>query len=181
MTLVVANISAIDKFDINDPLFAQLDEDQINNEQHRKRQEEMHKRFEQLKLIKMLELLDLDEDSEAQFISLYRQHHKDMKEIMRSRNELIRELRVLLGSQSDDKQLYDEIFGKINNIDIKQIELIHSYFTKAKSVLTYEQIGKLYIFRARFGPELMGKIRDFRQHQKPGGRGMKNRYQPYDK
>jgi Spy/CpxP family protein refolding chaperone len=143
--LVGSNVSSSDQKEFEFQLLAQLEHDHMNNEQHGKRQEEMHKKFEQLKLIKMLELLDLDEEAEVQFISLYRQHNKGMKELMRDRKELHRGLRKLIGSKSEDQKLYDELFEKINNIDIKQIELTHSYLTKVKSVLTYEQVGKKFV------------------------------------
>jgi len=175
--LLSTGSSASDQFDNDYPLLAQFDNDKIDNKQPGERREEMHRRFEQLKLIKMLELLNLDEDSEAEFISLYRQHSKEMKEIMKTRKELIMELSQLVRSTSDDQKKYDEIFNEINNIDIKQMELIHSHFNQLKTVLTNEQIGKMYIFHDRFGPELMGRIRNLRG-QKPGERGMKKGDRP---
>lgn len=180
MMFIAVNISAFDEYDFDRITYAQSEGDQLKGEPRRRiNQEEMHKRFEQLKLIKLLELLNLDEENEAKFISLYRKHHKDMKELMKTRDDLLRDLRKLVGSQSDDKKSYEELFEKLNNIEIKRIELTHSYFNKVKSVLTHEQMGKMYIFHARFGPELMGKIREFRQQHGPGGPG-KKRYPPYD-
>lgn len=173
--LAVASVGAFDCFDLIDyPLLAQLDDNQMNNEQREQIREEMHNKFEQLKLVKMLELLNLDENTEAQFISIYRQHSKSMKNLMNSRKGLIKELSQLIRAKSEDRKKYEEIFEKIDKVDIQHTELIHSYFDQLKSVLTNDQIGKLYIFHDRFGPELMGRIRNMRD-QKLGGHGMKNR------
>ena len=50
-------------------------------------------------------------------------------------------------------------------MEIDRQNKISEFHSKAKEILTAEQLGKLYVFQARFGGEVLDKMRNFKKAQ----------------
>lgn len=127
-------------------------------------------RWETLQLVKVLELLNLDEEKEAAFITIFRRHKKEQREYMIKRDSLIETMANVL---KQDKKSNDDILKAVedlNRLDSASFGKMKGFFDEVKSILTVEQLAKLYVFQARFGPEVFNKLKDFRRHgkNKPG-------------
>ncbi len=123
------------------------------------------KRIERLRMMKLLDLLDLDTDTEALVIPHIRKHHKQLFNIMRKHQRKIDQLAIGL---KKNKFSDDEIIKRIKEIDgleVERHEKIRSFHRQASEILTAEQLGKLYVFQARFGGEVLEKMRDYKNRQ----------------
>ena len=120
----------------------------------------MDRRLEQLRMLKALELLDLDEETEAKFIVQFRKQRKEMQAIMEQRMELTEKMSELVKNEKTTDAEYEKLFAEINELDKKFFGQFKANMNAMKKLLTNEQMAKLYIFQMRFDRELMGKMRE---------------------
>ena len=138
------------------------------------------KRFEQLKLIKLLELLDMNEQQETEFIPKFRTHQKQQRQLHRQRNEILENLAKELHDDNADEQKILNLIDKLKDIDNKKLTLHRESISKIENILTPSQLGKLYIFQARFGAEVLGKMKEFNKMRKGMGRKFQLKPDPKD-
>lgn len=124
------------------------------------------KRFDTLQLMKLLELLDLSEERENQFIVMFRKHKKEQREYMHKRDSLIETMANVLRQDNKSNDQILKVVEDLNRLDSTNFGRMKSFFEETKSILTVEQLAKLYVFQARFGPEVFNKLREFRGHRK---------------
>lgn len=123
------------------------------------------KRLERLRMMKLMDLLDLDAEAETVVMSHVQRHHKQMFQLMKNHQKKIDQL---ANGLKKNKLSDNEIIERINEIDKLERERqnkIGEFHLKAKEMLTAEQLGKLYVFQARFGGEVLEKMRNFRKAQ----------------
>ena len=69
----------------------------------------------------------------------------------------------------DKNRLSDEEIIKhikeIDQLESARHEKIRDFHIEASKILTAEQLGKLYVFQARFGGEVLEKMRNFKKAQ----------------
>ncbi|MCF6335974.1 MAG: hypothetical protein L3J12_09550 [Spirochaetales bacterium] len=63
-----------------------------------------------------------------------------------------------------DQEIINRII-EIDQIEQERQNKIAEFHIKAKKILTAEQLGKLYVFQARFGGEVLEKMRNFKKAQ----------------
>jgi len=126
--------------------------------------EEDMKRWETLQMMKVLELLDLKEDQENKFIVIFRKHKKEQREYMLKRDSLIETMATALRQDNKSEKDILKTIEELNRLDSKGFEHMQGLFDEAKSILTVEQLAKLYVFQARFGSEVFNKLKEFRRH-----------------
>lgn len=125
------------------------------------------KRMERLRMFKLLDLLDLSEATEEVFIPHIHKHHRKMFQLMKKQQELIDVLAIgLREKQFSDEQILERII-EINGLEENKHKAIKKFLLKSKKILTAEQLGKLYVFQARFGAEVLEKMRDLRRKDGP--------------
>ncbi len=123
------------------------------------------KRFERLRMLKLLDLLNLDENTEARVIPHIRKFHKQMFGFIKEHEVMINQLaNGLKKHKFSDDEIIERII-EIDQLERKRQDRIGEFHRQAKEVLTAEQLGKLYVFQARFGAEVREKMRDFKKAQ----------------
>ncbi len=137
------------------------------------------KRFEQLRLVKLLELLDLGEDKETEFIPIFRSHRKGQIQLAEERNKVIRKLGQGIRNQQIDDSEIMSIVDEIKQLDQKRQNEFINFFEKLENILSPSQLGKIYVFQARFGAEVLGKMQDFQRNR--GGWGRNRNFEPNPK
>ena len=121
------------------------------------------KRLERLRMMKLLDLLDLDSETEAKVIPYVRQHHQEMFEIMKRRQQQIDKLAEgLKDNKLSDAEILEQI-AEIDNLEIERQQKLKEFLDEAGKLLTPEQLGKLYVFQARFGGEVLEKMTQFKK------------------
>ena len=117
--------------------------------------EEARKKFEQLEKIKIIETLEMDEETTLRFFSRQSEHKKQQDEIQDEIRTKIDDLDETL--KSGRVATNEEIKTSINEINSLQLQLDKNrvdFINSLSDILSYEQIAKLIIFEKRFRNEL---------------------------
>lgn len=117
--------------------------------------EEMRAKFEQLEKIKIIETLQMDEETTLRFFARKSEHQKQQDEIHEKIRFKIDNLDVIF--KSGRVATVDEIKTNINEINAlsNQLEKNRTDFINSLSdILSYEQIAKLIVFERKFKDEI---------------------------
>ena len=117
--------------------------------------EEAREKFEQLEKIKLIETLELDEETTLRFFARRTEHRKQQDEIQQTIQQKIDDLDVIFKSGrvatvDEIKKIINEINDLQNKYDKNRVEFINSL----SDIMSYEQIAKLMIFEKKFRNEL---------------------------
>ncbi|MBU2444005.1 MAG: hypothetical protein KJ666_00325 [Bacteroidetes bacterium] len=125
--------------------------------QQRPQMREHHRdRIEQLKKIKLIEVLNLNEDESIRFFSRYNEFHKQIREFQKSKEKIIDELHKIVkgGEKEFSDQKYDELMKKFSSIENEADKLKSQFFKSLEDILPKYKIAKLIVFEREFAREL---------------------------
>ena len=117
--------------------------------------EEAREKFEQLEKIKLIETLEMDEETTLRFFARRSEHRKQQDEIQEKIRQKIDNLDVIF--KSGRVATADEIKSDVNEINNLQLQFDKSrvdFVNSLSDILSYEQIAKLIIFEKRFRNEV---------------------------
>lgn len=136
-------------------------------------------RIETFRTVRLLELLKLGDDNEVKFLEIYREYRKDYRDLRGHRMALIDSLADGLRSkQVDDKQIV-KMIKQADSLDEQGARMTDDFYSQVRPLLTEEQMGKLYVFQARFEAEVLERIAEFRRGHEggmPRGSGMRRQH-----
>lgn len=112
-------------------------------------------KLEQLEKIKLIEALDLDEETSVRFFARRNTSKKEIQELEKRTDDIIFELERSFNSEEKNKdesqkRLTSEILKNRESIEIKRNQFIYSL----NDLLTTEQIAKLIVFEKKFRDEI---------------------------
>ena len=125
----------------------------MNGQGMHKPHEMMREKYRQLEKLKLLEVLQLDEETAIRFFSRRNKFFNEQKAILDKRKELIEKAEVILKNGDGD---YDTIIDGIKNIEEELLKKRSDFIDSVKDILTKEQIVKMIIFDFRFKEEIRG-------------------------
>lgn len=131
--------------------------------------EQQRKHLEQFRLLKMLELLDLDEEHEVAFLTSFRTMRKDISNIWDERKGLVEKLVESIHEGDISGSQVDKIVSELIRLDNEKNVIMKNFFNNVKELLTPEQMAKFIVFQEKFEFELLDQMRDFKSR----GRGEK--------
>lgn len=108
-----------------------------------------NKKFEQLEQLKLLEILNLDEDTAVKFITRRNKNRDKIMDVMRDFDTELDKMEKLLNSDKKDKN-YSDYIEKCISYEIKITEEKNNFIESLKDILTNEQIAKVIIFERKF-------------------------------
>ena len=117
--------------------------------------EEAREKFEQLEKIKLIETLEMDEETTLRFFARRSEHRKQQDEIQEKIRQKIDNLDVIF--KSGRVATVDEIKSDVNEITNLQLQFDKGrvdFVNSLSDILSYEQIAKLIIFEKRFRNEV---------------------------
>jgi len=123
------------------------------------RDEEMRERFEELEKIKLIESLQMDEETTLRFFARQSAHKSEQKEIQEQIQANIDELEVIF--KSGRAVTDEEIQLKIDEINLLQLQFENNrieFINSLYDILTVNQVAKLIIFEKRFRNEVRRMI-----------------------
>lgn len=126
---------------LNIGLFAQ--KDHTNN--HRS----FSKRFEELEKIKLLENLNLDEDTAIIFFARRNKLKNSIEKIMDERKAIYNELEKFV-DKKDIENNFTSLINKINANETKLVNMKTEFIKSLKNIFSEEQIAKYIIFERNF-------------------------------
>ena len=129
--------------------------------------EEMRAKFEELENIKLIETLQMDEETTLRFFSRKSAHRSQQTEIQDEIKSNIDNLTEMLKS---DKTVNSEALkSKINEINNLQLQIETNrvnFINSLSDILSYEQIAKMIIFEKKFRNEVRKMIMRDRKPQR---------------
>ncbi|NOX65243.1 MAG: hypothetical protein GXO85_05445 [Chlorobi bacterium] len=125
-------------------------------------------RISELEKIKLIEVLQMDEETTLKFFSRRNMHQLNQKKIMGKRDSLLKQLdkRIIDGDKKID---YKKEIYKILDIEKELSNEREKFFKSLDDILSYEQMAKLLVFEKKFRSEIR------KQLIKHGKRGWKHR------
>jgi len=110
-------------------------------------------RLEELRRLKMVEALKLDEEQAVRLTVRERKFRESEKELREQRTELLKELQDLIEDDADDAALKAAI-ENLSALSVKMTEQRQEYVFSLQDILSMEQIARLVIFEHRFAEEV---------------------------
>lgn len=136
------------------------------NEDERMRK---RKHLEQFRLLKLLEIIDLDETQEVGFIRAFRQMRRNRQELEVQRRELLQELKFKIGITGAPSDEIYKLSEDLVRSDEKISGIRRRFVEEIRPLLSPNQFGRLILFMQRFDTELLEAARSIRrQHEAPG-------------
>lgn len=123
--------------------------------------DQQRKHLEQFRLLKLLELLDLDEDKEIAFLTTFKGMRKDLGEVQEQRLQLIEELVAALKEEKIEQAQVDRSVQNLLKLDLEKNNIMENFLKEARAFLNPEQMGKFIVFQERFEFQLLEKLKDF--------------------
>lgn len=146
--------------------YAQLVEPNKKNQIERQRRRSY---FEQFRVRKIQEFLELSEDQKEAFIKSFRQLRKEMVMAHKSRQELMKQLKkAIRKSGSSESQIY-EIFAGIKLSRETEEQIRSRFMDRSKTLLSARQFGMLVLFQEQFDAQILGKLGERRRTRGPKG------------
>lgn len=152
------------------PLSAQPDSGQPPDWPSGKRMphhEKMASNLENLRLLKLLEAVELSEEQSERFIPIFHAFRTNMKELFDQRRELIDRLADQVKSGAPDEELERSI-QQLRDLKDRMDALHDSFIDDCRSILNIHQLARLVIFQERFEREILESLREFRRHGQRG-------------
>ena len=115
------------------------------------RDDDMRGKFEQLEKIKLIEALQMNEETTLRFFARKSEHQKQQDEI----HEKIDDLDLIF--KSGRVATVDELKSNINEINVLRGELEKNrvdFINSLSDILSYDQIAKLIIFERNFRDQI---------------------------
>lgn len=116
-----------------------------------------------LEKIKLIESLNMDEDTVVKFFARRNEHQEKMKELLSELDEKRNKIKDKISSAKDDndpefKKLIENYFSAQQKLEEER----QTFFNTLTDILTYRQMAELTLFERRFREE----IRDVLIHHK---------------
>ena len=126
----------------------------------------MRDKLNQLEKIKLIEVLEMNEETTLRFFSRRNEHQVKIDELAKRGDEIITQMEVIFKAgkvytEAELKSLIEEA----NTIHTEIVQTKSNFINSLDDILTTEQIAKLIIFERRFKDELkraMFKRRKYR-------------------
>ena len=133
-------------------------------------QHKFGKHIEQFRILKLLELLDLREDQELEFITAFQSMRRERRQLHEKRISLVDELADGLRTETVPDMEINRLIREISKLGNQQERVMEDFLSEAQKILTPSQLGRFIVFRERFEFELLEAVKAFRERQPPPGK-----------
>ncbi len=134
---------------------------------HGKDSEERWKHLEQLRTLKMLEVLDLAEDQEVEFLIAFKALRKEFSRQRTENEALIDSLSALLEMDEPDDDAILELVDNALEAEKSRQEAMTAFVGEVRDLLTPQQLGRFVVFAKRFERQLLEQVKSFRDRKGP--------------
>lgn len=121
--------------------------------------------LEQLRLLKMLEVLELSEGQEVAFVTLFHGFREEMRRLQEENREVVTQLADGLAEDTLDDATIEGLIDRVHELKRQQFEHLNELMEESEQILTPCQRGKLVVFHERFEAEMLKKLRAFRERR----------------
>lgn len=120
------------------------------------------KQLEQLRLIKLLETINLSEEQEGPFIQAFQSLRRANRDLDKQREQVLRQLSEGVNNGAIGKEQVAEATRVLVQNGRERLELHDQFIGRMQTVLAPEQTAKLLLFQEHFEREMLEHLREFR-------------------
>jgi hypothetical protein len=125
------------------------------SQMHDRPPQHMRDKLNQLEKIKLIEVLEMDEETTLRFFSRRNEHKVKIDKLVKRTDEIITQMEVIFKAgrvytEAELKSLIEEA----NTIHTEIVQTKSDFINSLDDILTTDQIAKLIIFERRFKDEL---------------------------
>jgi len=115
----------------------------------------MRDKLNQLEKIKLIETLEMNEETTLRFFSRRNEHQTKMEKLTEHADEIINQMEIIFkaGKVYTEEEL-KSLIEEANTIHSEIVQTKSNFINSLDDILTTEQIAKLIIFERRFKNEL---------------------------
>jgi hypothetical protein len=107
------------------------------------------KRFQELEKIKLLEILELDEETTLKFFSRRNQAKKNMEEIMKKSDDIYDKIEKAIAGEGNEDE-YDSLIEDAMMIEKGMMSEKSKFIHSLNDILTRKQVLKFVLFERKF-------------------------------
>ncbi len=124
-------------------------------------------RIEQLKKVRLIELLDLKEEQSVRFFARLNEHDKAKQALMEEKNDALDRLERLIRNRGNEAD-FMKLFAEVRDANRRIAELNESFFDGLTDILSTEQRAKLLLFERHFAKELREAMMEVQRRRMDG-------------
>jgi len=129
-------------------------------------------RLQHYKHLRLIEELKLTEEESVRFFARQRAHEEKVRDLMKTRNDLIAGLDSLLEVRHDPADLL-RMCQQVMDLDRKIGQQRDQFFDEQRKALSPEQFARFLVFERDFGRQVRDAMGDnFRKRHRPAPDGM---------
>ncbi|MBI4534687.1 MAG: hypothetical protein HY708_00315 [Ignavibacteriae bacterium] len=121
-------------------------------------------RIEHLKKVRLIEMLDMNEEQSVRFFARLNEHETLKRDLMREKSEILDKIERLVRNRADDNE-YEKFFPDILRINSRIADADQKFFEGLSDLLSAEQRGKYLLFERQFERELREALRDVQRRR----------------
>jgi len=134
---------------------------------HGEEWEDRRQHLEQLRMLKMLEALNLSEDQELEFLTAFRAVRKEHGRLNNEKEMLVDSLSALLDNDPTDEKAITSAVDRILAIEDTRRDVMKEFIDNIRGLLTPDQLARFVVFNERFERELLEQVKSFRDRRRP--------------
>jgi hypothetical protein len=124
-------------------------------------------RLEQLKKVRLIEVLDLKEEQSVRFFARFNEHESRKRELAKAKDEVLDRLERLVRNHADAKEI-EKMFPEVAAANAKLVGEGAQFFDSTSDILSAEQRAKLLLFERHFNRELREAMREAQRRRHRG-------------
>lgn len=121
-------------------------------------------RIEQLKKVRLVEMLDLTEEQSVRFFARMNEFENQGRDLHKQKMELLDKVERLVRNDAEEKE-FEKIFPEIKAVDEKILLEREKFFAGLSDLLNTQQRGKFLLFERQFERELREAMKEVRQRR----------------
>lgn len=133
--------------------------------------EEIRKKMEAIRIVRLTEELKLDEKTAARFFPLITALDQKRRTLLRENQDILQEVRTIMSAPSPDESRLKAAINRIEKNHHEMMSLRDKEMDAIKRNLTVQQQARYLLFHQEFQREMRGMVEGVRGSA-PGRRGM---------
>lgn len=121
-------------------------------------------RLERYKKIRMVEALNLDDETGVKLVTRYTKHRERLKDLEAERGEVVKKLEAMIDTKTQDAE-YQKVFNELGETERKISEARKKYLEELGEILTKKQVAEYIVFERDFMKDVRNVIRDVQKER----------------
>ena len=138
----------------------------LNAQRNQDRKHKVPERIMQIEKIKLIETLEMDEETTLKFFARKSESDREVEEIQKAIDEKVDMMEQLVNSDNSLDEEFRTGLDELNFMHQKLVDNKTNFIKSLSDILSYEQIAKLVLFERKFREELRRAIFKDRRKEK---------------